>query len=267
MSLQHVDQDPSCGPMLPPMAMWLASCTLALMVVATHGGGKAEEHCRCGCPGAPGSPGQPGLPGRDGQHGVHGQNGEKGAAGPVGPIGLPGTKGERGPTAEKASKDDGVVLGLRSAFTIGLAASANPASGAPLKFTKVAYNDQGHYDVSTGKFTCVVPGVYYFDFHLTGGTGASRFSLRHNGNAVQFKSATGTGASTTGTATAATMYSLAGGSVLRLRKGDSCVAPGGDWAQQAGGGDSGRHHLLRLPAVPRPAEIIIIHSSIFEHNW
>ncbi|XP_078731673.1 complement C1q and tumor necrosis factor-related protein 9-like isoform X1 [Lampetra fluviatilis] len=207
--------------MLPPMAMWLASCTLALMVVVTHGGGKAEEHCRCGCPGAPGSPGQPGLPGRDGQHGVHGQNGEKGAAGPVGPIGLPGTKGERGPTAEKASKDDGVVLGLRSAFTIGLAASANPASGAPLKFTKVAYNDQGHYDVSTGKFTCVVPGVYYFDFHLTGGTGASRFSLRHNGNAVQFKSATGTGASTTGTATAATMYSLAGGSVLRLRKGDS----------------------------------------------
>ncbi|CAN0152018.1 unnamed protein product [Lampetra planeri] len=227
------------------MAMWLASCTLALMVVVTHGGGKAEEHCRCGCPGAPGSPGQPGLPGRDGQHGVHGQNGEKGAAGqpglpgrdgqhgvhgqngekgaagPVGPIGLPGTKGERGPTAEKASKDDGVVLGLRSAFTIGLAASANPASGAPLKFTKVAYNDQGHYDVSTGKFTCVVPGVYYFDFHLTGGTGASRFSLRHNGNAVQFKSATGTGASTTGTATAATMYSLAGGSVLRLRKGDS----------------------------------------------
>lgn len=42
-----------------------------------------------------------------------------------------------------------------------------PTPNVPIRFTKVFYNEQRHYDDSTGKFSCHVKGLYLFTYHLT----------------------------------------------------------------------------------------------------
>ena len=52
-------------------------------------------------------------------------------------------------------------------------------SGAnKLRFTKTISNIGNHYNQTTGIFTCVIPGIYHFDFHLYRAAGADRaFSI------------------------------------------------------------------------------------------
>ncbi|XP_064523055.1 adiponectin [Pseudopipra pipra] len=143
--------------------------------------------------GAPGYPGHNGLPGRDGKDGKDGLKGEKGDAGAAGPIGAPGATGPPGMTGPpgapgftglKGEKGEGAFV-HRSAFSVGLT-ERPPAPNIPIRFSKIFYNEQGHYDVSTGKFLCNVPGTYYFAYHLTVYLADVKVSLYKKGKAVIF---------------------------------------------------------------------------------
>ncbi|NXR78573.1 C1QC protein, partial [Pycnonotus jocosus] len=139
------------------------------------------------CYGAPGLPGMPGLPGRDGRDGLKGAKGEPGLAasstlgpkGRKGEPGIPGPPGKPGPTgvpgamglpgAKGAAGPPGVPGSLRqqqqSAFSVTRQTSQHPPKNVPVIFNNVITNTNDDYDTSTGKFTCSLPGVYYFVFH------------------------------------------------------------------------------------------------------
>uniref|UniRef100_A0A8C3Q134 Adiponectin, C1Q and collagen domain containing n=1 Tax=Chrysolophus pictus TaxID=9089 RepID=A0A8C3Q134_CHRPC len=156
-------------------------CSL-LLLLALHGTEVAAQDdqsdpkmsCANWMGGAPGHPGHNGLPGRDGKDGKDGQKGEKGepglqgargdtgekgATGAEGPRGFPGHMGMKGQKGESAYV-------YRSAFSVGLTERA-PHPNVPIRFTKIFYNEQNHYDASTGKFLCSIPGTYFFTYHLT----------------------------------------------------------------------------------------------------
>ncbi|XP_043926297.1 adiponectin-like [Protopterus annectens] len=124
-----------------------------------------------GAPGYPGHNGDPGRDGRDGRDGEKGEKGDDGVSGPKGDsgeLGSPGLEGPRGfpgTPGMKGEKGESAYV-YRSAFSVGLT-SPNPPANVPIKFNKVFYNQQRHYDETTGKFRCSIPGVYYFSYHLT----------------------------------------------------------------------------------------------------
>ncbi|XP_063313864.1 complement C1q tumor necrosis factor-related protein 7 [Pelobates fuscus] len=174
-----------------------------------------------GLPGAPGvngasgPHGRIGLPGRDGRDGRKGEKGEKGAAGlrgktgPLGPVGekgdqgepgkkgpqgLPGNKGEFGPDGPFGFKGDKGQRGehgepgeckcgnivLKSAFSVGITTSY-PQEMLPILFNKVLFSEGDHYNPSTGKFICAIPGIYYFSYDITVANKHLAISLVHNG--------------------------------------------------------------------------------------
>uniref|UniRef100_A0A3B1K9M8 Collagen, type X, alpha 1b n=1 Tax=Astyanax mexicanus TaxID=7994 RepID=A0A3B1K9M8_ASTMX len=166
---------------------------------------------RIGKPGAtgfPGEPGKPGMPGRDGSPGPVGQPGLKGhtgapgigapgkpgqngspgmpgpvgAKGPQGPAGQPGAPGPAGPKGDpgmhKATQE-------MSAFT-ALLTSAYPSAGAPIVFSQTVYNGENHYDPQSGVFTCQIPGLYYFAFHMHVNGANALVALYKNSEPVLF---------------------------------------------------------------------------------
>ncbi|NXK92112.1 ADIPO protein, partial [Formicarius rufipectus] len=143
--------------------------------------------------GAPGYPGHNGLPGRDGKDGKDGLKGEKGDPGLPGSRGFPGSPGSPGmsgppgapgPVGLKGEKGEAGFV-RRSAFSVGLT-ERPPAPNIPIRFSKVFYNEQGHYDASTGKFLCSVAGTYYFAYHLTVYLEDVKVSLYKKDKAVLF---------------------------------------------------------------------------------
>ncbi|XP_012712930.2 complement C1q and tumor necrosis factor-related protein 9A [Fundulus heteroclitus] len=150
-----------------------------------------------GPPGPKGSKGELGLPGPQGTKGdlgpagPHGPKGEvglrgdRGIQGPLGAPGKPGPKGDMGVPGHKGSigyrgergargeKGDGGEKGespviSKSAFSVGLTARSKlPPANAPIRFDKIIYNQQNHYDPQTGRFTCPVAGAYFFTYHIT----------------------------------------------------------------------------------------------------
>ncbi|KAM9183921.1 adiponectin [Mergus octosetaceus] len=143
--------------------------------------------------GAPGYPGHNGLPGRDGKDGKDGLKGEKGEQGLQGSKGDQGTMGSAGPEGPrgfpghpglKGDKGEGAYV-YRSAFSVGLTERA-PHPNVPIRFSKIFYNEQNHYDASTGKFLCSIPGTYYFAYHLTVYMSDIKVSLYKKDKAVIF---------------------------------------------------------------------------------
>ncbi|KAJ8359087.1 hypothetical protein SKAU_G00156120 [Synaphobranchus kaupii] len=84
--------------------------------------------------------------------------------------GEPGVPGLRGETGRQ-----GTARSLRGAWSGSARRSAwacSPASrsqppGLPVRFDKVFYNEEGHYDLKTSKFNCTHGGVYVFTYHIT----------------------------------------------------------------------------------------------------
>ncbi|XP_069791336.1 complement C1q-like protein 2 [Narcine bancroftii] len=126
---------------------------------------------------------------------IQGPKGEPGRTGKPGPRGPPGEPGPRGPPGEKGdpvksgfpalTASGGPVTGALSstafsspkiAFYVGL---KSPHEGYEvLKFDDVVTNLGNYYDSTTGKFTCAIPGIYFFTYHvlMKGGDGTSMWA-------------------------------------------------------------------------------------------
>uniref|UniRef100_A0A8C3SQ83 Adiponectin, C1Q and collagen domain containing n=1 Tax=Chelydra serpentina TaxID=8475 RepID=A0A8C3SQ83_CHESE len=113
-----------------------------------------------------------------GEPGPKGDTGEGGAPGIEGPRGFPGIPGMNG------EKGEGAYV-YQSAFSVGLTSRA-PLPNIPIRFTKIFYNEQNHYDETTGKFRCSIPGLYYFTYHLTVYITDVKVSLYKKDKAVLF---------------------------------------------------------------------------------
>ncbi|XP_057563614.1 complement C1q and tumor necrosis factor-related protein 9 isoform X2 [Hippopotamus amphibius kiboko] len=172
--------------------------------------------------GPKGSTGSSGPTGSPGPLGPVGKPGPKGDAGPLGPQGEPGVRGLRGWKGDRGEKGKiGETPALpKSAFTVGLTVlSKFPPSDAPVKFDRILYNEFGHYDVATGKFTCHVAGVYYFTYHITVFSRNVQVSLVKNGVKVLH----------TKDGYMSSEDQASGGIVLQLKLGDEV------WLQVTGG--------------------------------
>ncbi|XP_077157569.1 complement C1q tumor necrosis factor-related protein 7 isoform X2 [Paroedura picta] len=141
-------------------------------------GRKGEKGLRgkTGPVGAPGEKGDQGEPGKKGPPGLGGVKGDVGSVGPAGPKGDQGERGE--PGAPGVCKCGKIVL--KSAFSVGITTSY-PEERLPIIFNKVLFNEGSHYNPSTGKFICAIPGIYYFSYDITLANKHLAIGLVHNG--------------------------------------------------------------------------------------
>ncbi|TRY54755.1 hypothetical protein DNTS_031271, partial [Danionella cerebrum] len=166
--------------------------------------GEKGEQGRPGYPGRRGRPGYPGLVGKSGPRGP------KGVEGPPGPSGPTGVRGETGDFGESGSPG-GCSCGsaARSAFSVAVTKSF-PKEQIPIPFDRILLNAGGHYSATSGKFNCMIPGVYYFTYDVTLSNKHLAIGLVQNGQyrIKTFDANTGN-------------YDVASGStILRLKKGD-----------------------------------------------
>lgn len=124
-------------------------------------------------------------------HGPQGKPGRPGKPGPPGPPGEPGPPGPKGPPGDGVDIVRTGIQGLggrgavstttystmpRVAFYAGL---RNPQEGYDiLRFDDVVTNIGGNYEGTTGKFTCKIPGTYFFIYNvlMRGGDGTSMWA-------------------------------------------------------------------------------------------
>uniref|UniRef100_A0A6J0UX58 Protein HP-25 homolog 1-like n=1 Tax=Pogona vitticeps TaxID=103695 RepID=A0A6J0UX58_9SAUR len=151
----------------------------------------AERHnFPCCVPGPQGPPGLNGNPGQNGYNGEKGEKGDQGERGAPGSPGLPGIHGKLGPVGPKGEKGEVGGPGLpgvcqpqkKSAFAAHLAKNYPPPN-QPIVFHNIIYNEQQHFDVATGSFTCQIPGIYFFGYNLEAHRN-SHVVLKKNGQQV-----------------------------------------------------------------------------------
>uniref|UniRef100_A0AAY5KU07 Otolin-1 n=1 Tax=Esox lucius TaxID=8010 RepID=A0AAY5KU07_ESOLU len=216
----------------------LCPCLLSILLVHySHqlDDNKIPPSLCTGHPGIPGTPGmhggagQPGRDGRDGRDALPGEKGEKGDIGDPGESGFRGLTGDKGDPGDKGDRGQSgeCAVAPKSAFSARLSEGRTTPVAAEdaVRFDAVTLNEQGDYSAETGRFTCKVPGVYYFAVHATVYRASLQFDLMKNGQ------------------TAASYFqfygnwpkpvSLTGGSLLHLIPGDQV------WVQMALGEYSG----------------------------
>uniref|UniRef100_A0A8D0LB30 Complement C1q subcomponent subunit A n=1 Tax=Sphenodon punctatus TaxID=8508 RepID=A0A8D0LB30_SPHPU len=207
-------------------SIWLAAGTLSLML-----GTVAVQENVCQVPngkdgysgikglngrtGQKGDRGEPGLPAR--RTGIRGPKGDKGESGPPGkpgnqgyrgPNGPPGHSGEIGKKGAKG-KAGNIKEQPRPAFS---ASRKNPqAQGNIMVFDSIITNSDTPYSAQTGKFTCRVPGFYYFTFQVVSISNLC-LSIMHNSTTV---------ASFCDNNSRSNLQVNSGGSVLSLGKSDT----------------------------------------------
>uniref|UniRef100_A0A3Q2PQ30 Otolin 1b n=1 Tax=Fundulus heteroclitus TaxID=8078 RepID=A0A3Q2PQ30_FUNHE len=150
-------------------------------------GGKGEPGPQgpVGPPGTAMGQGPKGEKGDKGDCGIFGERGPKGDRGEPGlhgKHGYPGMRGDRGFRGLKGAKGSGMPQ-KRSAFSVGISPKKSfPPSGFPIRFDKIFYNEENHFNMSSNSFTCVHPGVYVFSFHITVRNQPLRATLVVNGS-------------------------------------------------------------------------------------
>ncbi|XP_077397802.1 otolin 1b [Festucalex cinctus] len=140
------------------------------------------KHGAPGPIGVRGDPGPPGAQGEPGVRGAQGPQGVRGVQGPKGDRGYHGMRGERGMRGFKGAKGSGIPQ-KRSAFSVGISPRRSfPPSGFPIRFDKVFYNEENHFNVTSNSFVCAHAGVYVFSFHITVRNQPLRATLVVNGS-------------------------------------------------------------------------------------
>ncbi|XDV26814.1 hypothetical protein PO909_030445 [Leuciscus waleckii] len=121
------------------------------------------------------------IRGTKGEPGRSGRIGPRGQPGPPGPPGPPGVIGEPGPPGLPATYSTIPKI----AFYAGL--KKQHEGYEVLKFDDVVTNLGNHYDPSSGKFTCSIPGIYFFVYHvlMRGGDGTSMWADLCKNNQVR----------------------------------------------------------------------------------
>ncbi|XP_049598593.1 complement C1q tumor necrosis factor-related protein 2 [Syngnathus scovelli] len=137
--------------------------------------GDEGDHGRAGNPGKPGLKGRAGFIGKAGPRGLKGQ---RGSPGPAGKRGQKGDEGDAGQRGEAGGCDCGGAA--RSAFSVAVSKSY-PKERTPIRFGRILLNEGNHYNVSSGKFVCAIPGVYYFAYDITVANKHLAIGLVHNG--------------------------------------------------------------------------------------
>uniref|UniRef100_A0A671L3Z9 Complement C1q-like protein 3 n=2 Tax=Sinocyclocheilus anshuiensis TaxID=1608454 RepID=A0A671L3Z9_9TELE len=130
--------------------------------------------------------GPKGEPGRLGRIGPRGQPGPPGPPGPPGVIGEPGPPGLPGPPGVTGVISTATYSTVpKIAFYAGL--KKQHEGYEVLKFDDVVTNLGNHYDPSSGKFTCSIPGIYLFVYHvlMRGGDGTSMWADLCKNNQVR----------------------------------------------------------------------------------
>ncbi|KAK5872317.1 hypothetical protein PBY51_013031 [Eleginops maclovinus] len=128
------------------------------------------------------SPQPPDFSNRRGKQGFRGTPGLPGPPGPKGPPGEPGKPGPPGPPGPGPGGYGQSFYSPKIAFYAGL--RKQHEGSEILKFDDVVTNVGNYYEPSTGKFTCPLPGIYYFTYHvlMRGGDGTSMWAdLKKNG--------------------------------------------------------------------------------------
>uniref|UniRef100_A0A8D1G1C1 C1q domain-containing protein n=1 Tax=Sus scrofa TaxID=9823 RepID=A0A8D1G1C1_PIG len=114
----------------------------------------------------------PGLPGQVRDHnevgekgdpGIPGIPGKVGPKGPIGPKGTPGPPGARGPKGESGDYKATQKIAFSAKRTINTHLRPDQA----IRFDQVITNANENYESRSGKFTCKVPGLYYFTYHAS----------------------------------------------------------------------------------------------------
>ena len=195
--------------------LFLVSSLTALLATATAPPEEDMSQCPSCCQGPAGLPGVPGIPGNHGPYGPTGPKGDIGSPGGGVPgmkgsdglVGEPGATGERGPKGDQGvgqqwkqgprgvpgvagSKGERGAPGERMqrvAFTVRGAKSMVPSSGLNLPFETIDFLEEGTlFNLTTGTFTCTVPGIYMFMFSLMNDAAGSqvRVYLRKNSEYV-----------------------------------------------------------------------------------
>ncbi|XP_025781236.1 complement C1q subcomponent subunit B [Puma concolor] len=114
-------------------------------------------------PRLPGLAGDHGESGEKGDPGIPGNPGKVGPKGPVGPKGSPGPPGARGPKGESGDYKATQKIAFSAKRTINSALRRDQA----IRFDQVITNLNNNYESRSGKFTCRVPGIYYFTYHAS----------------------------------------------------------------------------------------------------
>ncbi|XP_026069067.1 complement C1q-like protein 4 [Carassius auratus] len=111
-----------------------------------------------------------------------GKSGSRGNQGPPGPRGPPGKPGPPGPPGPGPGGYIPSFYSPKIAFYAGL--RKQHEGSEILKFDDVVTNVGNYYEPTTGKFTCPLPGIYFFTYHvlMRGGDGTSMWAdLKKNG--------------------------------------------------------------------------------------
>lgn len=114
-------------------------------------------------PGFPGLAGDHGEFGEKGEPGIPGTPGKVGPKGPAGPTGIPGPPGPPGPKGDSGDYKATQKVAFSALRTINNPLRRDQA----IRFDKVLTNVNENFEPRNGKFTCKVPGLYYFTYHAS----------------------------------------------------------------------------------------------------